>query len=194
MELYKKGASRSSTNHVSLLKSCYVWRFDLFFPRRRIVGENISFHDLTVRTYSLINFNCLPLLNKNIYISRFGFHFNLSCFNLELQYYQHYSYTRSINQPVFQLTSWKQNGIAKTLTPIMQLIRLNTTGLVLMLKSSVQSKIKQNQCKIDVIRQLTFISSDVGKPRTQFGQAAMLGICFLQGAQRRNCNNQNEAA
>lgn len=37
-----------------------------------------------------------------------------------------------------QLTSWKQNGMAKTLTPMMQLIRLNTTGLVLILESVEQ--------------------------------------------------------
>ena len=40
-----------------------------------------------------------------------------------------------MNYSETQLTSWKQNGMAKTLTPMMQLIRLKTTGLVLIVES-----------------------------------------------------------
>ena len=41
------------------------------------------------------------------------------------------------------ITSWKQKGIAKTLTPMMQLTRLNITGLVLIMEKPDQRKNKQ---------------------------------------------------
>lgn len=40
-------------------------------------------------------------------------------------------------------TSWKQKGIAKTLTPMMQLTKLNITDLVLMMEKPDQRKNKQ---------------------------------------------------
>ena len=51
---------------------------------------------------------------------------------------------------VHWFTSWKQKGIAKTLTPMMQLTRLNITGLVLIMESPDQRKNKQKSYIKDV--------------------------------------------